>query len=122
MSASNARVVRRRITDLVFSVHWGDAAPQAMLIYALRNADFNKITAELPVAKYMTPDDTADEPGWFQVDVPLSVGTATGSGAPDSTALRSVSISALMAKALPVWRWQSRQWQQWTIIGPVFSR
>src|SRR5205823_2789676 len=59
-------------TDLVFSVHWGDAAPQALLIYALRNADFNKIAAKLPVAKYMTPDDEADEPGWFQVDVPLA--------------------------------------------------
>ena len=26
-------------------------------------------------------------------------------------------MSALITNALPVWRWQSRQWQQWTNIG-----
>jgi hypothetical protein len=40
---------------------------------------------------------------------PLSVGMAMGSRSPDSRAIRSVSMSALMTKALPVWRWQSRQ-------------
>src|SRR5260370_28187289 len=57
--------------NLVFSVHWCDAAPQSMLIYALRNADFNKIAAKLDLAKYMTPDLDAPEPGWYQVQVPL---------------------------------------------------
>jgi hypothetical protein len=32
------------------------------------------------------------------------------------------SISALSTNALPVWRWQSRQWQQWTNIGAEVSR
>jgi hypothetical protein len=36
--------------------------------------------------------------------------------------MRSVSISALMTKALPTWRWQSVQWQQCTNIGPDVSR
>jgi hypothetical protein len=40
---------------------------------------------------------------------PLSVGIAIGSGASETSAILSVSISALMAKALPAWRWQSRQ-------------
>jgi hypothetical protein len=31
--------------------------------------------------------------------------------------MRAVSISALMAKAEPVWFWQSRQWQQCVNIG-----
>jgi hypothetical protein len=34
--------------------------------------------------------------------------------------MRSVSMSAFSTKALPVWRWQSRQWQQWTNIGCDF--
>src|SRR5437899_965228 len=50
----------------------GVPALLALLLYALRNADFNKIAAKLPVSKYMTPDDEAEEPGWFQVDVPLA--------------------------------------------------
>ena len=33
-----------------------------------------------------------------------------------------LSISALITKALPVWRWQSTQWQQWTNIGGAASR
>jgi hypothetical protein len=43
---------------------------------------------------------------------PVSVGISerTSSGPRRST--RAVSMSALMTKALPVWRWQSRQWQQ----------
>jgi hypothetical protein len=28
----------------------------------------------------------------------------------------------LTTKALPVWRWHSRQWQQWTNIGFDWSR
>jgi len=35
---------------------------------------------------------------------PLSVGTATGAGSPESRLIRSVSIRALMTKALPVCR------------------
>jgi hypothetical protein len=54
--------------------------------------------------------------------LPLSVGIRTGSGAPASSAIRSVSISALSTNALPVCRWQSRQWQQWTNIGADPSR
>src|SRR5689334_11197980 len=53
---------------------------------------------------------------------PLSVGMETGSGAPASSSIRLVSISALMANAPPVCRWQSVQWQQWTIIGSDVSR
>ena len=45
-----------------------------------------------------------------------------GFGVPDSISMRSVSMSALMAKALPVCLWQSRQWQQWTNIGAAVSR
>jgi hypothetical protein len=36
--------------------------------------------------------------------------------------MRVVSMSALITKALPVWRWQSRQWQQWTNIGELIIR
>src|SRR6185295_17640426 len=53
---------------------------------------------------------------------PLSVGMETGWGAPASSSIRLVSISALMANAPPVWRWQSVQWQQWTNIGSDDSR
>ena len=31
-------------------------------------------------------------------------------------------MMALMTKAEPVWRWQSLQCQQWTIIGALVSR
>jgi hypothetical protein len=31
-------------------------------------------------------------------------------------------MSALSTNALPVWRWQLRQWQQWTISGSDVSR
>jgi hypothetical protein len=48
---------------------------------------------------------------------PLSVGTVEGAGSPEASSMRSVSISALITKALPVCRWQSRQWQQCTNIG-----
>src|SRR5208337_794369 len=53
---------------------------------------------------------------------PLGVGTGTASVSPLSVSTRSVSISALITKALPVCRWQSRQWQQWTNIGFDASR
>jgi hypothetical protein len=36
--------------------------------------------------------------------------------------MRSVSITALMAKALLVWRRHSVQWQQLTNIGALSSR
>ena len=35
---------------------------------------------------------------------------------------RSASIMRLMTKALPVCRWQFRQWQQWTKSGSDVSR
>jgi hypothetical protein len=54
--------------------------------------------------------------------LPLSVGTAVGCGSPASISMRSVSISALSTKAEPVWRWQSRQWQQCTNIGSDLRR
>src|SRR5271166_436639 len=54
--------------------------------------------------------------------VPLSAGTGTASVSPESLSIRSVSISALMTKALPVCLWHSRQWQQWTNIGFDLSR
>ena len=53
---------------------------------------------------------------------PLSVGIEMGFGVPDRIAMFDVSISALIAKALPAWRWQSRQWQQWTKSGSDVSR
>jgi hypothetical protein len=53
---------------------------------------------------------------------PLSVGIETGSGAPERSSTQSVSIIALIAKALPVCRWQSLQWQQCTNIGALVSR
>lgn len=60
-------------TNLQLSIHWGDQAPQQqMLVYALRNEDFNKISAKLPLVKYMTPDLDADEAGWYLVQVPLA--------------------------------------------------
>jgi hypothetical protein len=53
---------------------------------------------------------------------PLSVGIATGAGSRPDTTTRSASTRALIANALPVWRWQSRQWQQCTNIGADVRR
>ncbi len=53
---------------------------------------------------------------------PLSVFMRIGTGVAPSSSTRSVSMMALMTKALPVWRWQSRQWQQLTNIGGDASR
>lgn len=47
---------------------------------------------------------------------PLSVGMREGAASP-WTSTRSASIKAFSTKAEPVCRWQSRQWQQWVIIG-----
>jgi hypothetical protein len=49
-------------------------------------------------------------------------GTSTGCGSPASSSTRSASISRLITNALPVCRWQLRQWQQWTNIGSDVSR
>jgi hypothetical protein len=49
------------------------------------------------------------------------VGIEVGVGGAPATSMRSVSIKAFSTKALPVCRWQSRQWQQWTNIGGVIS-
>jgi hypothetical protein len=54
--------------------------------------------------------------------LPLSDGVITGSGAPAKVSTRSLSISALITKALPVSVWQLVQWQQWTNIGAELSR
>src|SRR5580765_4638950 len=43
-------------------------------------------------------------------------------GAPATSSTRSASISRLITNALPVWRWQFRQWQQWTKSGSDVSR
>src|SRR4029453_2553987 len=51
---------------------------------------------------------------------PFSRGTGTATGLPLSSLIAWVSMIALSTKALPVSRWQSSQWQQWTNIG--FSR
>ena len=60
-------------TDLQLAVHWGDTAPQqGMLVYALRNENFNKISAKLPLIKYMTADLDAPEDGWYTVQIPLT--------------------------------------------------
>src|SRR5262249_44161981 len=53
---------------------------------------------------------------------PLSVGIDVASGAAPRSSMRSVSMIALMTKALPVWRWHILQWQQWTNIGADVSR
>ena len=57
----------------------------------------------------------AEDPTW-QVGqrkilcvLPSSRGTSTVCGSPSSSSTRSVSISRLMTKALPVCRWQFRQ-------------
>jgi hypothetical protein len=57
--------------DLEFAVNWGGtAAPaQPLIVYALRNGDFNK-TVKLELKKYSTPDPA--RPGWNLVRVPLS--------------------------------------------------
>jgi hypothetical protein len=43
--------------------------------------------------------------------------TRTGSCDPSMSSMQLRSITALIAKALPVCFWQSRQWQQFTNIG-----
>jgi hypothetical protein len=48
--------------------------------------------------------------------------TGTGAAEPGSNVTREVSITALMAKALLVWRRHSVQWQQLTNIGAESSR
>jgi hypothetical protein len=42
-----------------------------------------------------------------------------GGAGPAWTLLRSIQI--LVTKALPVRRWQSRQWQAWTMSGGAVS-
>src|SRR5918999_2191958 len=54
--------------------------------------------------------------------LPRSRGTSTDWGSPASSSTLSVSISTLTTNALPVWRWQLRQWQQWTKSGSDVSR
>ena len=54
--------------------------------------------------------------------LPSSRGTSTGCGSPASSSTRSVSMSRLITKALPVWRWQFRQWQQFVKSGSDVSR
>jgi hypothetical protein len=54
--------------------------------------------------------------------LPSSRGTSTRRGSPATISIRSASISMLIANALPVWRWQLRQWQQWVISGLAVSR
>src|ERR1041385_2580999 len=53
---------------------------------------------------------------------PRSRGTSIACGSPASSSIRSPSISKLITNALPVCRWQFRQWQQWTNIGSDMSR
>ena len=43
-------------------------------------------------------------------------------GSPESSSIRSVSMIALMTKALPVCDWQYKQWQQCTNIGAEVNR
>ena len=43
-------------------------------------------------------------------------------GAPAVMSTRSASIRTLITNALPVCRWQLRQWQQWTKSGSDVSR
>ena len=59
---------------------------------------------------------------WIRWVLPSSRGASTGCGAPAVTSTRSASISTLITNALPVWRWQLRQWQQWTKSGSDISR
>src|SRR5262249_54307591 len=59
-------------SDLQFFINWGDKPAQQMLIYALRNSDFNK-TTKLDLAKFTAKEADLDgDPGWYQVSVPLS--------------------------------------------------
>jgi hypothetical protein len=60
-------------THLEFFIHWGDTGPHELLVYALRNEDFNK-TTKLSLAKYIEaePDPFAEEDGWYPVRVPLA--------------------------------------------------
>jgi hypothetical protein len=53
---------------------------------------------------------------------PLSDGVITGCGEPFSVSTCSLSISAFIAKAVPVSVWHEVQWQQWTNIGARFKR
>jgi hypothetical protein len=54
--------------------------------------------------------------------LPSSRGASTGCGSPATSSTRSASISRLITNALPVCRWQFRQWQQWVNIGSDLSR
>jgi hypothetical protein len=58
-------------TALEFAVNWGGAPQDKMLVYALRNEDFNK-TTKLTLSKYLTPDPDAPEDGWLLARVPLT--------------------------------------------------
>jgi hypothetical protein len=53
---------------------------------------------------------------------PSSRGTSTAAGSPVTTSNNVVSINMLMTNALPVCRWQFRQWQQWTMSGSDINR
>jgi alpha-N-arabinofuranosidase len=83
-------------TDLQFAIHWGDQAPQDMLIYALRKEDFNK-TTKLQLSKYSVLDPDAPEDGWFRVDVPLA-----HLGVANVTDLTDILLSGPKAK-VPFW-------------------
>jgi len=54
--------------------------------------------------------------------LPLPLATCEGTGASPSSSTSSASISRLIAKADPVWRWHAWQWQQLTMIGSAFRR
>src|SRR5262245_29312381 len=54
--------------------------------------------------------------------LPSSRGTSTGTVSPLRTCTWSLSITMLMTNALPVCRWQFKQWQQCTNIGLAVSR
>jgi alpha-L-arabinofuranosidase len=85
-------------TALQFSVHWGDAAPQqGMLVYALRNEDFNKIPTKLQLSKFMAPDLDAEEDGWYLVQIPL-----TDLGVANVTDLTDILLSGPTPK-MPFW-------------------
>jgi alpha-N-arabinofuranosidase len=83
-------------SDLQFYIHWGDSAPQDMLIYALRKEDFNK-TTKLQLAKYAVEDTEAFESGWFRVQVPLA-----HLGVANVTDLTDILLSGPKPK-LPFW-------------------
>jgi len=83
-------------TDLQLAIHWGDQAPMDMLVYALRNEDFNK-TTKLSMSKYSVPDDEALEDGWFLVTIPLAQ-----LGVANVTNLTDIVLSGPKAK-VPFW-------------------